>query len=102
MLRLTAGCSARSRARTGTSEPLLLPAIPYALEMLALGRLTAPAFGTLMSLEPAVGLVVGLVGLHQTPGAGPVAGILLVVCAGIGAQRGGGRRSALRPLVEPA
>jgi inner membrane transporter RhtA len=76
---------------TGIGLALLLPAIPYALEMLALRRLTTPAFGTLMSLEPAVGLLVGLVGLHQTPRLGPVAGILLVVAAGAGAQRLGSR-----------
>jgi inner membrane transporter RhtA len=72
--------------------------IPFALEMLALRRLTATAFGTLMSLEPAVALIVGLVGLHQTPGLGPVLGVLFVVVAGIGAQRGGARRPAARPL----
>ena len=45
------------------------------LEMLALRRLTTTAFGTLMSLEPAVALIVGLVGLHQTVAPGPVVGI---------------------------
>jgi inner membrane transporter RhtA len=77
----------------GLGLALLLPVIPYALELLALRRLTATAFGTLMSLEPALGLVVGLVVLHQRPGAGPVTGIALVVVAGAGAQRGGARRS---------
>ena len=53
----------------GIGLAVLLPVIPFALEMLALRRLTTTAFGTLMSLEPAVALIVGLVGLHQTPGA---------------------------------
>src|SRR4051812_3589047 len=82
----------------GIGLAVLLPVIPFALEMLALRRLTATAFGTLMSLEPAVALIVGLVGLHQTPGLGPVVGILFVVVAGIGAQRSGARRPAGRPL----
>src|SRR4051794_2988116 len=86
----------------GLGLAVMLPVIPFALEMLALRRLTATAFGTLMSLEPAVALIVGLVGLHQTPGLGPVLGILFVVVAGIGAQRGGGRRAAARPVGDGA
>jgi inner membrane transporter RhtA len=72
--------------------------IPFALEMLALRRLTTTAFGTLMSLEPAVALIVGLVALHQTPALAPVVGIAFVVVAGIGAQRSGARHSAVGPL----
>ena len=44
---------------------MLLPVVPFSLEMLALRRLTTAAFGTLMSLEPAIALVIGLVVLHQ-------------------------------------
>jgi inner membrane transporter RhtA len=55
-----------------------------------------------MSLEPAVALLVGLVGLSQTPGLGPVVGILFVVVAGIGAQRSGARRPAVRPIGDRA
>jgi inner membrane transporter RhtA len=84
----------------GIGLAVLVPAVPYALEMLALRRLTTTAFGTLMSLEPAVGLVAGLVALHQRPGPGPVTGVLLVVIAGVGAQRGGARRPAVLPLRE--
>jgi inner membrane transporter RhtA len=87
---------------TGIGLAVLLPVIPFALEMLALRRLTTTAFGTLMSLEPAVALLVGLVALHQTPGLGPFAGILFVVVAGIGAQRGGARHSAVRPIRDHA
>src|ERR671936_131459 len=84
----------------GIGLAVLLPVIPFALEMLALRRLTTTAFGTLMSLEPAVALIVGLVALHQTPGLGPVAGILFVVVAGIGAPRNGARRPAVYPLAD--
>jgi inner membrane transporter RhtA len=86
----------------GIGLAVLVPVIPFALEMLALRRLTTTAFGTLMSLEPAVALIVGLVALGQTPGLGPFVGIVFVVVAGMGAQRSGGRRSALRPIGDRA
>lgn len=73
---------------------LLLPVLPYALEMLALRRMTHSAFGTLMALEPAIGLVLGLLVLSQQPSAVQLAGIALVVIAGAGAQRRGTRSSA--------
>jgi inner membrane transporter RhtA len=86
----------------GIGLAVLLPVIPFSLEMLALRRLTTTAFGTLMSLEPAVALIVGLVALQQTPAPGPVVGILFVVVAGIGAQRSGARRSAAPALAAGA
>lgn len=75
----------------GLGLALLLPVIPFALELSALRRLTAAAFGTLMSLEPAIALGVGLLLLGQVPGWVPVAGIGLVILAGIGAERTGAR-----------
>jgi inner membrane transporter RhtA len=71
---------------------ILLPVLPCALEMLALRHMTHTAFGTLMALEPAIGVLLGLLVLHQTPSATQVGGILLVVLAGAAAQRGGRRR----------
>jgi inner membrane transporter RhtA len=70
---------------------ILLPVLPFALEMLALRHMTHTAFGTLMALEPALGVILGLLLLHQVPSATQVAGILLVVLAGAAAQRGGRR-----------
>ena len=70
---------------------LLLPVLPFALEMLALRRMTHTAFGTLMALEPAFGLLLGLIVLRQVPSWPQVLGIILVVSAGAGAQRGGTR-----------
>jgi inner membrane transporter RhtA len=75
----------------GLGLAVLLPVVPFSLELLALRRLTTAAFGTLMSLEPAVALVVGLVVLHQIPGPAAVAGIAFVVAAGVGAERTGRR-----------
>jgi inner membrane transporter RhtA len=78
-------------ALVGLGLAVLLPVVPFSLEMLALRRLTTSAFGTLMSLEPAIALVMGLVLLHQVPGLWPVLGVGFVVAAGIGAERTGAR-----------
>jgi inner membrane transporter RhtA len=80
----------------GLGLAVLLPVIPFILELLALRRLTTAAFGTLMSLEPAIATLVGLLALGQVPGPLPVLGIGLVVAAGIGAERTGARRSNKR------
>lgn len=75
-----------------TGLAVLLPVLPFAFEMLALRHMTATAFGTLMALEPAIGVLLGLAVLQQTPSAVQLFGIALVVLAGAGAQRGGRRR----------
>ena len=75
----------------GIGLAILLPVVPFALELLALRRLTTAAFGTLMALEPAFAMIVGLVVLHQVPGPAGVVGICFVVVAGIGAARTGAR-----------
>jgi inner membrane transporter RhtA len=80
---------------------LLFPIATFALEMLALSRMTHTAFGTLMALEPAIGLVLGLVVLHQKPTLIQFLGILLVVGAGAAAQRGGLRESEDVDLALP-
>jgi len=72
----------------------LHPVLPFSLEFLALRRLTATAFGTLMSLEPAIALLAGLLVLGQVPGPISAAGVLFVVSAGIGATRTGARAPA--------
>jgi len=79
----------------------LLPVISFSLEMLALRRLTTAAFGTLMSLEPAFGLLMGVLVLSQIPHVGQVVGVALVVIAGIGAERSGHREpEPVVPLIE--
>jgi inner membrane transporter RhtA len=76
----------------GIGLAVLLPVVPFILELLALRRLEAGAFGTLMALEPAFALAIGFVALHQTPSAIAVVGVGLVVSAGVGAERTGARR----------
>lgn len=77
----------------GIGLAILLPVVPFALELLALRRLTTAAFGTLMALEPGFAMIVGLVVLHQVPGPAGIVGICFVVAAGIGAARTGARSS---------
>ena len=81
----------------GLGLAILLPVVPFALEMLALRRLTTGAFGTLMALEPAFALVIGFVALHQSSNLLAVLGIGLVVAAGIGAERSGSRAAPPSP-----
>lgn len=76
---------------------ILLPVLPFAFEMLALRHMTHTAFGTLMALEPAFGVLLGLIVLHQVPAVSQILGILLVVLAGAAAQRGGRRYQADAP-----
>jgi hypothetical protein len=59
--------------------------------MYALRRLTTAAFGTLMCLEPALALLAGLALLGQVPQVWALAGVALVVAAGLGAERAGAR-----------
>ncbi|MFC4223492.1 EamA family transporter [Lysinibacter cavernae] len=80
---------------------VLSPVLPFVLEMLALKRMTHTAFGTLMALEPAFGVLLGLLVLHQIPSAVQIVGISLVVFAGAAAQRGGLRASASPPTANP-
>jgi inner membrane transporter RhtA len=79
----------------GLGMAILLPVVPYVLELLALRRLTAAAFGILMSLEPALAFLIGFAVLHQNPGLFETIGIAVVVIAGIGAARSGGREMAV-------
>jgi inner membrane transporter RhtA len=80
---------------------VLHPVLPFSLEFLALRRLTASAFGTLMSLEPAIALLAGLLVLGQIPSMASAAGVLFVVIAGIGATRAGTRAAAPQDHLTP-
>jgi inner membrane transporter RhtA len=69
----------------GVAVALLSSAIPYSLELEALRRLPKGTFGVLMSLEPAVAALVGLVALGQDLSVAEVVAIGLVVAASAGA-----------------
>lgn len=49
----------------GLGVAVLSMSVPFTLEMLALGRLPAATFGMMMSLEPAVGALFGLIFLQE-------------------------------------
>jgi inner membrane transporter RhtA len=72
----------------GAVVALASSVIPYSLELEALRRLPARVFGVLMSLEPAVAALAGLVVLGQHLGAREWAAIALVVIASAGAAAG--------------
>jgi inner membrane transporter RhtA len=71
----------------GAAVGMLSSAIPYSFEIEALRRIAAPVFGVLMSLEPGMAAIAGLIVLGQGLGARAVVGIALVVVASIGASR---------------
>lgn len=73
----------------GVAVALLSSTIPYAFELIALRRIPASAFAILMSMSPATAALAGLVVLGQRLGWLEVAGIALVIVAGIGAVRAG-------------
>ena len=80
---------------------LLLPVLPFALELLALRHMNPAAFGTLMAVEPALGVTLGLLVLNQVPTGSQIVGIILVVLAGTAAQLTGGRRPRPPTTGEP-
>ena len=71
--------------------------VPYAAEIESLRRLPPATFGVLMSLEPAVAALIGLIALDQGLDAGEVVGIALVVSASAGAIRS---TQAAPPIIE--
>ncbi|MCK0438145.1 EamA family transporter [Gordonia alkaliphila] len=78
---------------TAAGIALLAPVIAFALEMASLRRMTQTAFGTLLSVEPALAVLIGLIVLTQLPSPVQLLGIALVVVAAAAAQRGGKRPS---------
>jgi inner membrane transporter RhtA len=72
----------------GAAVALLSSALPYSFELMALRRIRASVFGVLMSLEPAVAALSGLVFLGQDLRAREWLAIAAVMLASIGATRG--------------
>ncbi len=77
----------------------LSTALPYSLEMIALTRLPARTFGVLMSLEPAVGALSGLLILGERLAPAQWSAILLVIVASIGTATGA-RQKPAAPLPD--
>jgi inner membrane transporter RhtA len=68
----------------GLGVALLSSLIPYSLELMALRRLSAYRFGLLMSLEPAVAALAGVIVLGQSLSAVLAIAVLMVVGASVG------------------
>ncbi|MDC9589027.1 threonine/homoserine exporter RhtA [Xenorhabdus sp. XENO-10] len=63
---------------------ILSTAFPYTLEMIALTRLPAKTFGTLMSLEPALGALSGIIFLNEHLAVIQWVALFCIICASIG------------------
>lgn len=94
-------------AGTALLSPALLPvaigvailstALPYSLEMVALTRLPARTFGTLMSIEPAFGALSGLLFLGEVLSVAQWLAIAAIITASVGATLS--MRNQRQPLV---
>ncbi len=71
----------------GAAVGMLSSAIPYSFELEALRRIPPPVFGVLMSLEPAMAALAGLIVLGQSLDARQLLGVGFVIAASIGASR---------------
>ncbi|WP_309127026.1 EamA family transporter [Microbacterium sp.] len=86
----------------GAAVAVLSSTVPYALELMALRRLSPAIFGILMSLGPATASIAGFIVLGQHLSLLEVGGIALVVLASAGAVWAGrDRPSAQRETQEP-
>ena len=76
---------------------ILSTALPYTLEMIALTRMPARTFGTLMSIEPAFGALSGLLFLNEVLSFAQWMAISCIIMASVGATLT--MRSRSRPLM---
>ncbi|MOA47611.1 Threonine/homoserine exporter RhtA [compost metagenome] len=77
---------------------LLSTAIPYTLEMVALTRLPAQTFVTLMSIEPAFGALSGLLFLGEHLTMLQWLAILCIILASVGCTVTTAPRKQVQPL----
>lgn len=68
----------------GLAVAVLSTALPYLLDMVALTRLPTRTFGVLMSIEPAIGALTGLLFLGEKLSASQWIAITLIILASIG------------------
>jgi inner membrane transporter RhtA len=83
----------------GAGVGILSSVVPYSLELQALRSLPPRVFGVLMSLEPAVAALAGLIVLHEGLSPRAVLAIVLVTLASLGATRS--NRAAAPSHVDP-
>ncbi len=98
-----------ARAGAGLIDPHVLPiglavallssAIPYSLEMFALTRVPTRVFGTLMSLEPAIGAMTAFLIIGERLSPIQLLAIALVIAASAGVVAVGERKAAEPELM---
>lgn len=86
----------------GVAIGILSSALPYTLEMVALRRLPARTYGTLISAEPAIGATMGFLLLHEALPARQVVAIVLIVAAAAGAALVATRRCKQATMATPS
>jgi inner membrane transporter RhtA len=99
---LAAGGTRLARPSTlglGLGVALLSSVLPYSVELVALRRISARAFGVLLSLDPAVAAVAGLALLGQHLEVREDVALVLVVAANVASSLAAGRRSEVTPLL---
>jgi inner membrane transporter RhtA len=88
-----------SQDLAGLALGILVPLLPYVLEFWALRRLPTRLFGVLMSIEPAIGAILGLLILDQSLSVSGVLAIVLVVGASAGVTLSSPSDEAAMPLL---
>ena len=68
----------------GFGVSILSSALPYSLEMFAMTKIEPKKFGILMSMEPAIGALVGLILLREELGLTQWIGIASIIVASLG------------------
>lgn len=68
----------------GIAVAILSTALPYSLEMIALTRIPTRTFGTLMSMEPALAAMSGMIFLGETLNLQQIAALMCIVVASVG------------------
>ncbi|MCU4184352.1 EamA family transporter [Acidiferrimicrobium sp. IK] len=76
----------------GLAVAVLSSVLPYSLELVALRSVSPRAFGVLLSLDPAVAALAGLVVLGQHLGGHEVVAVVLVISANVGSSIASARR----------
>ncbi|MFZ4166154.1 EamA family transporter [Brevundimonas sp. NPDC058933] len=84
----------------GLGVALVSSALPYSLEMIALRHIPKRTFGVLLSVEPAIGALAGMVLLHEQLSPLQWLAIGCIIAASIGAVLTAPRGQA-QPLTEP-
>lgn len=85
----------------GLAVAVFSSALPYTLEMIALRRLSAKTFGTLMSFEPAIAAIAGVIVLHEHLTALQYVAIGAIIAASVGAVAGEQARDDSRADFAP-